>query len=83
MNHASTAVRWIGFGIWALLLPRPALAQVWPSESGWAPLLQGGQPLGDPVGDAMGERDLVGDAANPAAYVGSDAARPRATVEAS
>src|SRR5688572_10901379 len=41
----------------------------------WIPLTRSGIPVGDPTGDATGgeERDIVGDAASPAAYVWQDA----------
>ncbi len=39
----------------------------------WTPLTQSGIPIGDPATDANNERNIVGDAANPAAYVSQDA----------
>jgi MYXO-CTERM domain-containing protein len=51
-----------------------ALAQSFPQDASWVPLTQGGVPIGDPIGDSQNARDIVGDAASPAAYVYSDGA---------
>ncbi len=45
---------------------------VWPGA--WYATKQLGVNIGDPTGDANGSRDVVGNAANPAVYIGSDAA---------
>lgn len=62
---------WIGFVLLAVacLDPSAALGQTFPADSGWLELAQGGTPVGDVQGDATGYRDVVGDAANPVAYV--------------
>lgn len=38
----------------------------------FTPLTQSGTPMGDPATDAINERNVVGDAANPAAFVAQD-----------
>jgi cysteine-rich repeat protein len=40
---------------------------------GWVVALKNGQPLTDFAGDALGARDIVGNAANPMLYIASDA----------
>jgi hypothetical protein len=46
-----------------------ASAITFPADTAWVPLTKGGAPLADPVGDGVNERDIVGDATHPAAYV--------------
>jgi len=56
-------------------LVTPARAQNFAGAQ-WIPLTMSAAPVGDPVGDAVGgggERDIVGDAANPAAFIFQDA----------
>jgi hypothetical protein len=48
-------------------------AQTFPADNAWIPLTKNGVPIGDIVGDAPNERDIVGNAANPAAYAHQDA----------
>ncbi|MCA9540907.1 MAG: hypothetical protein KC620_18530, partial [Myxococcales bacterium] len=51
-----------------------ALAQpMWPADNEWLALERDSQPVTDPTPDANGERNIVGDAANPAAYIDRDA----------
>ncbi len=68
-----SAIRNFSFVLGALLATRSANAQTFPADNVWKPLTQGGVPIGDPTGDAPNERDIVGDAANPAAFVHQDA----------
>ena len=59
-----------------LLLPAAATAQTWPADGQWRVLMCGGAPAFDPVADepaATNERDVVGDAGQPALYVFTDA----------
>lgn len=57
-----------------LLAPTTAFAQVaWPAEADWDALQKDGVPVDDIEGDVTGSRDIVGDAADPAAYVYADA----------
>lgn len=50
-----------------------ASAITFPADTAWVPLTKGPGPLTDPLGDAANERDIVGDATRPAAYVFMDA----------
>lgn len=52
---------------------RAALAQTFPAKSAWTPVTTDGVSITDPLGDAQNERDIVGDAMHPAAYVYRDA----------
>lgn len=54
-------------------IPSLASAQTWPADTDWLPLERNGQVVEDPPGDAVGSRDFVGDAANPAGYTYADA----------
>jgi len=63
----------LGIGLGVLLAASAARAQTFPAESAWVPLERGGVALGDPLNDAQGSRDIVGDAQNPAAYIYRDA----------
>jgi hypothetical protein len=59
-----------------LAAPSVASAQVWPADDAWRVLLCGAVPSFDPVADepaAIADRDVVGDAAQPALYAFSDA----------
>jgi hypothetical protein len=56
----------------ALLVPAVADAQTFPADNAWTPLTKDSVPIGDVIGDGQSERDIVGDAMNPAAYVYSD-----------
>ncbi|MFZ5895615.1 MAG: hypothetical protein ACOY0T_31450 [Myxococcota bacterium] len=69
MQRALTSVLLLG----SLLLSRQALAQTFPSDSAWVPITLNGVSVTDPLGDAQNERDIVGDATFPAAYVYRDA----------
>ncbi|WP_170229808.1 MopE-related protein [Polyangium fumosum] len=66
------------FGLAATTLSAAATAQTFPPNATWAPLtrLDAGSgthvPLGDVSGDASNPRDIVGNAANPVAYVHAD-----------
>ncbi len=51
-------------------------AQTWPADADWRPLYCGDVPAFDPLADepsATDERDVVGDAAHPAAFIFADA----------
>lgn len=55
-------------------LPSFAAAQVaWPADADWTALERDGMPIDDVEGDVTGSRDIVGDAANPAGFIYSDA----------
>ncbi|MDI3283426.1 MopE-related protein [Polyangium sp. 15x6] len=66
------------FGLAATTLSAAATAQTFPAVATWAPLTRfdAGSgthlPIGDVSGDATGARDIVGNAANPVAYVHAD-----------
>src|SRR4051812_32453619 len=52
----------------------PASARAaFPTDAQWIPITKGGKAISDPVGDSQAARDIVGDAANPPAYVYADA----------
>lgn len=56
--------------------PLAASAQTWPADESWRVLTCGGVPSYDGVADQAGasnERDVVGDSADPALYIYSDA----------
>ncbi len=64
----------VSLAIWAM--GAPAQAQTWPQPSQWIPLQKSGLAIGDVRGDAtggQGERDLVGDDANPVSSIYQDA----------
>jgi MYXO-CTERM domain-containing protein len=67
--YASFVVAAIAALLWTL----PVHAQTFPPDSAWVPLRQGGVVLGDPLADAQGPRDIVGDAQNGAAFIYRDA----------
>ena len=56
-----------------LIAPATASAITFPPETAWIPLTKGGMPFFDVLGDGVNERDLVGDATHPSAYVYQDA----------
>src|SRR5262245_55786816 len=56
----------------ASLQAAPVSAQTFPADSAWLPLTSGGVVLGDPLKDAQGSMDIVGDANNGAAFVFRD-----------
>jgi len=66
-------------GFTGVALPAVAWAQTFPPDASWIPLTKTDPmtmvttPLTDPEGDAAGSRDMVGDVANPLAFVYSDA----------
>src|SRR5436190_18543615 len=67
--------RWLVPGVLVatlVALPSGAFAQTFPPDSAWLPLTRNGVPVSDPVGDANGYRDIVGDDQNPAEFVYSD-----------
>ncbi|MBI2391266.1 MAG: hypothetical protein HYV09_16880 [Deltaproteobacteria bacterium] len=73
--HASTVAAAVALvtATWA----GAARAITFPADSAWVPLSKSGAPVNEPVGDATGgggERDLVGDATNPGAYMAMDGA---------
>lgn len=55
-----------------LALSFPLGAYAWPTAAQWTPVLQNGVYLQDPLGDAQGPRDVVGNAIYPAAYIFND-----------
>ena len=57
----------------SLLTARQAFAQTFPGDTAWVPITVNGVSVTDPLGDAQNERDIVGDATLPAAYVYRDA----------
>jgi hypothetical protein len=60
-------------GLAVVLGPGAAVAQTFPQDAQWVPLTCDGQVATDPVGDyAPAALDVVGDAADPAAYVFMD-----------
>jgi len=76
MRIAKAIALW-GVVLCSVVLPATAHAQVtFPPESTWRPLRCGNAPMGDGVADQAGaidERDIVGDAAAPAALRSADA----------
>lgn len=62
----------LGLLVAGVVVATPTSAQNFAAVT-WVPLTQSGIPIGDPATDAKNERNIVGDATNPAAYVGSDA----------
>ena len=56
-----------------LFFPAMAVAQMWPADADWEPLLRNGLPIDDIEGDVVGSRDIVGDATDAAAFTYSDA----------
>ena len=63
----------VAVGVMVLASAPSSLAQTFPADGSWLPITRGGVVLGDPAGDAQNERDIVGDEANPAAFVFGDA----------
>jgi hypothetical protein len=53
--------------------PITATPPAWPTAAQWVPLKKAGVSVTDPPGDAQKSRDVVGDAANPAAFLWADA----------
>lgn len=62
----------LGIVVAGLVVAAPSRAQNFAGVT-WTPLTQSGIPIGDPATDAINERNIVGDATNPAAYVAQDA----------
>jgi MYXO-CTERM domain-containing protein len=62
----------LGIVVAALSLAAPSRAQNFAAVT-WTPLTQNGVAIGDSATDAQNERNIVGDAANPAAFVSQDA----------
>ncbi len=56
-----------------LAAPKAARAITFPAATAWIPLTQGGAPYFDVLGDGVNERDIVGDATHPSAYIYQDA----------
>jgi hypothetical protein len=52
--------------------PNVAKAVTFPADAAWIPLTRGGMPYFDVLGDGVNERDVVGDATHPSAYVYQD-----------
>ena len=48
-----------------VLTVAPVLAQEWPQDDEWWPLLIDGEPAGDVCDDAQGPRDIVGTTEHP------------------
>jgi uncharacterized protein (TIGR03382 family) len=57
----------------AIATPTSAYAITFPADTAWIPLTKGGMTYFDVLGDGVNERDLVGDATHPTAYVYQDA----------
>src|SRR6516164_7847476 len=69
------AIGTIGTGLAVMLGPGVARAQTFPQDNQWVPLTCDGQVATDPVGNVQPPAlDVVGDAADPAAYVFMDTA---------
>src|SRR5262245_31213405 len=63
----------LGLAAAASFVTTDSVASVATFPATWTTALNGGVPLDDPEGDTPGARDVVGDAANPMLYIGSDA----------
>jgi MYXO-CTERM domain-containing protein len=74
--RAALGLGWFGIGLSVALFASRADAQAapaFPADSAWVPLRGGGIVLGDPLNDAQGSRDIVGDSQNGAAFLFRDA----------
>ncbi len=55
-----------------LTAPVPAKAITFPADTAWIALTRGGAAYFDVLGDGVNERDIVGDATHPSAYIAQD-----------